>query len=424
MTLRLLLMVAVTCSALAASATPLIADQRAIEAPRMVENALTTMPQDDPRHEAYSHGGYWLALVHTVWALLVLWLIVRSGFGARLQGWVERFTRRPWSVAALYVALLVLLRFAAAFPINVYSGYVREKRFGFLNEGFGGWMGDDLKFLSVTLGIQVALLPLLYLMIRRLGRRWWLPGALITIACVIVGQVIAPVYIAPLFNSFTPLKDDTLRREILDMAHAQGIPADEVFEVDASRQSEHNNAYVAGILGTQRVVLYDTMLKRFTPREIRYVMGHEMGHYVLHHIWKSTGLAAVMIVIGFFALDRLARRLIARHPGWGIGSLEQPASLPLVLFLVLVFLVVSWPAISTYSRAQEHASDRFGLEVTHDPEAAASVFNKFGRYDLSEYQVNPVIEFLLFDHPSTGNRIRFAQEWARAHPEDVSPASR
>lgn len=392
------------------------AQAQGAEPPQLVENALTTMPQDDPQHEAYAHGGYWIALVDTIWSILVLWVIVASGFGSRMQRWVEGVTRRPNLVVVLYVVLFTVVSFLTSFPLGLYAGYFREKEFGFLNQGFGGWMGDQGKALCVAIVLQALLLGLVYLALRRLGNAWWVPGAAITIAFVVLGLVIAPVFIAPLFNTFTPLKDEALRREILDMAHAQGIPANEVFEVDASRQSEHNNAYVAGILGTQRVVLYDTILKRFTPREIRYVMGHEMGHYVLHHIWKTVAFISVLVVLGFFFVDRMGRRLIATHPRWGIGGLEQPASLPLVLLLVSLFLTAALPVISTYSRAQEHAADMFGLEVTHDPEAAASVFTKFGRYDLSEYQVNPMIEFLLFDHPSTGNRIRFAQEWARTHP--------
>ena len=392
---------------------PLLA---AAEPPRLVDNALTTVPQDDPQHEAYAHGGYWLVLVDTLWTILVLWVIVASGFGARMQRWVEGVTRRPNLVVVLYAALFTVVSFVTSFPLALYAGYVREKQFGFLNQGFGGWVGDQAKELCVSIVLQALLLSLLYLSMRRLGRAWWIPGAAITLAFVVFVLVIAPVFIAPLFNTFTPLRDAALRRDILDMAHSQGIAANEVFEVDASRQSEHNNAYVAGILGTQRVVLYDTILKRFTPREIRYVMGHEMGHYVLHHIWKTVAFISVPIVLGFFLVDRMGRRLIASHPRWGIGGLDHPASLPLVLLLLAVFFTVARPAIATFSRAQEHASDVFGMEVTRDPEAAASVFTKFGRYDLSEYQVNPMIEFLLFDHPSTGNRIRFAQEWARTHP--------
>jgi STE24 endopeptidase len=417
MIFRSLVVAVVCCAALAAGAARALADERApTEPPRLVENALTTMPQDDPQHEAYAHGGYWLVLVDTVWSILVLWAIVASGFGARIQRRVETVTHRPNLVVLLYVVLFTLVTFVTSFPLGLYAGYFREKKFGFLNQGFGGWMRDQAVALCVAIVLQALLLGLLYLALRRLGRAWWIPGAAITVAFVVFVLVIAPVFIAPLFNTFTPLKDETLRREILDMAHAQGIPANEVFEVDASRQSEHDNAYVAGILGTQRVVLYDTILKRFTPREIRYTMGHEMGHYVLHHIWKTVAFISVLVILGFLFVERVGRRLIAGHPGWGIGGLEQPASLPLILLLLSLCATVVRPAIATFSRAQEHASDRFGLEVTHDPEAAASVFTKFGRYDLSEYQVNPVIEFLLFDHPSTGNRIRFAQEWARTHP--------
>jgi STE24 endopeptidase len=276
-------------------------------------------------------------------------------------------------------------------------------------------MGDQAKARAVSIVVQAIFFPILYIVIRRLGRSWWLPGAALAIVFVIIGQVVAPVFIMPLFNTFTPLEDDALRREILELAHAQGIPAGEVYQVDASRQSEHTNAYVAGILGTQRIVLYDTMLRRFTPREIRFVMGHEMGHYVMHHVWKTVAFIGAFIVVGLWLVDVAARRIIPARPGWGIGGIEQPASLPLVLLLLSLVSIAARPAISTYSRWQEHASDRFGLDVVRDPEAAASTFRKFSLIDLSELNVNPAIEFLLYTHPSGANRIRFAQEWAAAH---------
>jgi STE24 endopeptidase len=199
-----------------------------------------------------------------------------------------------------------------------------------------------------------------------------------------------------------------------------------VYQVDASRQSEHTNAYVAGLLGTQRIVLYDTMLKRFTPREIRSVMGHEMGHYVLHHVWKTVAFAALLVVPGLWLVDLLARRVIRARPSWGIGGLEQPASMPLLLLLLSLGLVAARPAISTYSRWQERSADRFGLDVVRDPEAAASTFRKFAEHDLSELNVHPFIETALYTHPSGANRIRFAQQWAAAHgsaaPRDEAPA--
>jgi STE24 endopeptidase len=170
---------------------------------------------------------------------------------------------------------------------------------------------------------------------------------------------------------------------------------------------------VAGILGTERIVLQDTLLRQFTPREIRVVMGHEMGHYVLNHIWRFVAFLAVWIVPGFWLVDRLSRLIIARRPGLGVRSLAEPASLPILLLVLAILAILASPALETFSRRQERQADVFGLEATGDPAAAASVFLKFGRFDLGEYRVHPWIEALLFSHPSLGRRIELAREFAR-----------
>jgi STE24 endopeptidase len=228
--------------------------------------------------------------------------------------------------------------------------------------------------------------------------------------------VVVPVFVAPLFNSYTPLPDSDLKTRILAMARARGIPADEVYEVDASRQSQHTNAYVAGLFGAQRIVLYDTLLQQMAPREILFIVGHEMGHYVLKHIWKTVGFLALLFAAGLYLADRIGRRLIASRPRWGIAGIEQPASLPLLLLILSLISLAARPIVSTYSRSQERAADYFGMDVTRDPVAAASSFLKFTQVDLSEIDVNPVIEWALFTHPSTAHRIGEAQDWARRHP--------
>ena len=407
----LLLVVGAVAARAQEAAPPAAADAP----PALVDNPLGPVPPDEPRNEAYAHAGYALFLVNTLFSLALLVVILATGMSAWMQRLAERVTERPNLKVAVYVVLFTLVGFVAGLPLDIYGGFMREKKYGFMNQTFGAWMGDQGKALVVSIILQAIFFPLLYIVIRRLGRAWWLPGATLAVAFIILGQVIAPVFIAPLFNTFTPLKDATLRQEILDLAHTQGIPAGEVYQVDASRQSEHNNAYVAGLLGTQRIVLYDTILKRFTPREIRSTMGHEMGHYVLNHVWKTVAFIAVLILAGLWFVDVTARRIIRARPRWGIGGFEQPASLPLLLLLLSVVFLAARPVISTYSRWQEHASDRFGLEVVRDPEAAASAFRKFASYDLSEINVHPVIETVMFSHPSVGNRIRYAQEWAAAN---------
>ena len=388
-------------------------------APTLVENPLGPLPVDTPEHEAYAHGHYWLFLAWNLFTLGFLWALLQSRFASRVQGWAERLTRRPNLKVMVCVASFSAMLWLVSLPPAIATGFFREKRYGFMNQDFAGWLGDRGKGFLVSLVVRLLLVTLLYLLMRRLGRSWWVPGAVLTIGCSIVGIVIAPVFIDPLFNTFTPLHDQALRADILDLAHRQGIPAHEVYEMDASTQSEHNNAYVTGLFHTQRIVLYDTLLKRFAPREIRAVMGHEMGHYVLHHIWKTVAFLVPIVLLGFLLVDRAARRLIASHPRWDIRRIEDPASVPVVALVALLYLLAVGPAIATFSRHQESKADSFGLDVTRDPEAMASSFIKFGRYDLSEYEAHPLIELLLFSHPSVNNRVRQAQAWARAHAESA-----
>ena len=387
----------------------------ATPAPQMSEHPLGEIPPDDPRMESYSHGNYILHVVHFLWTAGVLGLIVFSGFGATLQAWAERFGRSPNLKVAIYTALFIVVNFVAALPVAVYSGFVREKWYGFANQTLAAWMGDQGKALLVSIVLQPIFFVVLYAAIRRWARRWWVAGSCLAILFVILVVAVAPVFIAPLFNTFEPLKDTRLRSEILAMAKQEGIPADEVYEVDASRQSSHHNAYVAGLLGTQRIVLYDTTLKSFTPREIKVVMGHEMGHYVLHHVWKTIAFLAGIILPGFFLVDGVSRRLIERRPALGIAAFSEPSSLPLIVLVLSVFLFLVGPALATFSRTQERQADLFGLEATHDPVAAASAFLKFGRLDLAEYHVHPWIEALMYSHPSLENRVRFAQAYAKEH---------
>ena len=372
--------------------------------PRVADDALEIKPEDDPRMEEYSHGGYILFFVGRFWTIAVLLLIVLSGLGSWLQDLAEKVTWRVNLQVGIYGALLATLTFLAALPLNIYRGFLREKQFGFANQSLVEYLGDRGRLFAFGLILQVLFIILLYFAIRRLGRRWWIGGAVLGILFAILIQAIYPVFIAPLVNDFQPLEDAALRADLLSLARAQGIPADEVYQIDASRQSEHSNAYVAGILGTQRIVLYDTMLKRFASREIRAVMGHEMGHYVLNHIWKGIAASALLIALGFFLVDIVARRQISRRPSLGIRSLQDPASLPLLLLLLNIYLLLVTPVIANFSRMLEHDADRFTLDVVRDPAATASAFIKFAQHDLGEYEVHPAIEKLLFTHPALGNR--------------------
>ena len=204
-----------------------------------------------------------------------------------------------------------------------------------------------------------------------------------------------------------------IRSRILAMAHDHGILADEVYQVDASRRTDRVSAYVSGMLGTMRIVMFDNTLKRCTPEEIQMIMGHEMGHYVLDHVWKMVGLLAALIVLGLVFVRWAFARLLRRWPSTGIEGIADVAGLPLLWLLCSVVLFVATPIINTHSRGQEAQADDFGLDASQKPDAAATTFLTLGEY--RELDPDPVVEAIFFDHPSGRSRIRNAMEWKRAH---------
>jgi STE24 endopeptidase len=380
------------------------------------ETVDTTPPGNTERQRDYAHGHYVLYFIDTIWGLVVLWILLASGLSLRMRRFAERVSKRPSIVVAIYVVCFVLITTLASFPLTLYGGYLRERRFGFANQSLGGWLGDQAKGLVVGLVFTVIVAVIVYAVVRRFPRRFWIGVSAVLVLFMVFALAIAPVFISPLFNRFRSLPDSPLKTSLLEMAHAEGIPARDVFVMDASRQSSHGNAYVAGLLGTQRIVLYDTLLARDTPREIRTVMAHEMGHYVLHHVWKGVLFGAVLIVLATMfarpAFDRVRTRFGSR---WGIRDLADPAGLPLALLLLGIASFLLTPVINVVSRHEEHEADAFGLEVARDPVAMASAFRKFALHDLSEYDPPAFIEFWLYSHPSLRHRVEFCADWQREH---------
>ena len=222
--------------------------------------------------------------------------------------------------------------------------------------------------------------------------------------------MIFPVFIAPMFNQYTKLTDPTVRDPILSLARANGIPATEVYEVDASRQSTRISANVSGFLGTERITLNDNLLKRSTLPEIMSVMGHEMGHYVLNHVYK--GLLFTLIVTGGLlrrttpAMDWSLARWGAR---WEIRGVSDTAVLPLAVLIISVFSFLYTPIGNTVTRTMEYEADMYGLNAVRQPDAFATIALKLGEY--RKLNPGPIEEMLLFDHPSGRTRIFSAMRW-------------
>ena len=367
-------------------------------------------PEERARSDAYFEGGYWLQLLDFLYGLGVALVLLATGLSRKVRDLAARITRvRPLGTA-IYGAFYVLASAILTFPLLVYTGFFREHRYGLSNQTFRPWFQERITALAVGLVIFGLLLVLLYAIFRRAPRTWWIWGSVVSLSTLALTGLIAPVFIMPLFNDYRPLAVPELRDSILAMARANGVPADEVYEFDASRQSKRISANVSGILRTMRISLNDNLLSRCTPAEIQSVMGHEMGHYVLNHTYEGLLFFGVLLLLGF-AFLRWGYGAAQRRWGerWGIGGIEDEAGLPLLAAVLSVFFFFTTPFINTFVRANEAEADIFGLNATREPDGFAEVALKLSEY--RKLDPGPIEEWIFFDHPSGRARIEMAMRW-------------
>lgn len=337
----------------------------------------------------------------------ILALILFTGFSARLRDWAG-VAKKKFFVVWLFAILLMAVDYLLNFPFHFYRSFLVENQYGFLNQSFGAWLGEDLLGLLISLVIIVIPVWGLYWTINKL-KRWWLWMAIGAIPFMVFFIVVAPVVISPMFNKFEPLKDKQLESEILQLASKAGIEGSDVFQVNASKQSSKINAYVTGLFGTKRIVLYDTMIDNFETDEMKFVMGHEMGHYVMNHIWKGLALAIVFIAFALWLAGRTLQPVINRFQRrFKFDRLGDMASLPLIMIFLTVLSFLFNPVFNGYSRYMERQSDKYGMDISGiSGESAAVAFDKLSVFNLSDPDPHPVIEFWFYSHPALNKRISF-----------------
>ncbi|HEV2805157.1 MAG TPA: M48 family metallopeptidase [Chthoniobacterales bacterium] len=376
---------------------------------------LDTVPPDKKaKSDAYFEGGYWLILWNFLLDAAIAILLLGTGLSARIRDFAERTTRFKAMQVALYALIYVVITTALSFPMIVYQRFFREHAYGLATQTFGPWFSELMMMLFISAVAMTILLMILYAVFRRAPETWWLWGTGVVILFLAFGIMIAPIYIEPLFNKYKPLADQKISESILTMARANQIPVTQVFEVDASRQSNRVSANVAGFLGTTRIALNDNLLKQCTLPEIRAVMAHEMGHYILNHITKFLISYSLLVLISFalvkWAFDAAVRRWGLR---WRVRGIADPAGFPLLALIVAAIAFLLTPVSNTVIRTSEIEADAFGMNTAREPDGFAKVALKLGTY--RKLDPTPLEEFVFFDHPSGRARIRMAMDWKAAH---------
>jgi Zn-dependent protease with chaperone function len=363
----------------------------------------------------YYHGGMWIWALSVCWGLVVPALIVFTAVSAALRNLARRLGRWWFPTVGLYVVLYLAIDFLIDLPLNYYLGFVRQHAYGLSNQSLTKWLTDSLLSVVIAMitGFAFAWVP--YLLLQRAPRRWWLYTSLLSVPFLFVSVLVKPIWIDPLFNDFGPMKNKELEQSILDLASRSGIAGSRVFEVDKSVDTNALNAYVTGVLGSKRIVLWDTLIARLERKELLAVMAHEMGHYVLSHVVRSILLSSFLTLTGLFLVDRLGRWVIHRYSHvLRFESLADVASVPLLLLLLQVASLFLTPIAMAYSRYQEHEADRFALDLTRTNHSAATAFVKLQQDNLSNPRPGLIYQVFRASHPSIGERIDFCNTYRPA----------
>ena len=360
------------------------------------------------KYQKTKHTLYFLDQGYSVVFLLLFCFL---GISVWMRRIAEKVVKLRFFVIALFVFGFTIIQFLISFPLQYYS-FNLEHKYNLSSQPFAGWLGDYSKELLVSLIIMLILFEGVYFLIKKSPKKWWIYVSAVFVLFTVIAINLAPILILPLFNVYTPLPQGELRDRLVRLSEKAGVKTEAVYTMDMSKQTNKVNAMFTGLGKTKRIVLGDNLIKHLTTDEVEVVIAHEMGHNILQHIWKIIVLNSILATLGFFLIYLTMGKIINRwKPRLGMESPSDIASLPLFLLIFVIYNLVVMPVMPGYLRTLEQQADRFALELTHNKEGFVSAMQKLVYLNLDDPNPNPIIEFLIYDHPATGKRIKFAQEY-------------
>jgi Zn-dependent protease with chaperone function len=372
-------------------------------------DATVQMPVITSEMREYSRLHYIAYFVGTAYELAVMFLILQTGLSTYIRDRAEHDAKSPVMQFTLYSMSLYAVICLSMAPIAYADTYLMEHSFGLSQQSFLSWFLDLIKIGAIGFLLFFPLAGSLFLLVRKMPRRWPIVFCLVASSWIGIATFASPVLLEPVLNNFTVMPNGALKTQIEDLAAKAGAANAPIYVADKSKQTNKLNAYVSGLGASTHVVIWDTTLKNLPDDQILAIVGHELGHYYLHHVYMdffiSVGINILLVPFNMYLL----RPYIARLPKrWGIRGLEDFAVLPALMLTLSIFGFLSDPIDNAWSRKQEHDADAFSLRVTGNGPAMARAFVALSQQNLSEPDPPPFIEFWLFSHPSLKDRINFA----------------
>jgi STE24 endopeptidase len=376
----------------------------------------TLSPEAHAKATAYTQGGHWVLLWTTLVSVLVSWIVIKTGVLVRVRGGVEARKPRPWLAVLAVAAVDGIVEGVLSIPWDSYASWFREKGYGLTSQAYAGWLTEHLMKIAIGTIAGIIAFSLLYWIIRRAPKTWWVWSAVGLTVLSLAFFIISLFLIEPLFNTYKVAPPGAVRDEVVAMAKQVGVPSDKILIYDGSKQSNRYTANAGGIFGFGRVAMSDVMFKKDADiAEVRGVVGHEMGHYVRKHILIGDLENGLMALIGFFLVDRLfpmAARLLGAK---GVRGIADPAGLPVIGVLLAVLGLLATPVTNSFSRWAESDADHFSVVHFNEPDGLAKALVKTIEYRASS--PSKLEEVIFYDHPSVGARVRAMMDWKAAHPK-------
>ncbi len=369
-------------------------------------------PEQRERAIEYSNTKNTLYFANVGYGIIVLLIVLFTGFSARMRNWAMAIGKKKFFALALYLMFFLLVVTVLELPLGFYSGYILEHEYELSNQTVGGWLWDEAKSFAILWVFAIIFVGLLYALIRKYPRGWWAWYGIGSIPVVASLMIIAPIVLLPMFYTIAPMDESPLKTRVLNLATEAGISEPEVFVMDASKGTKKINAMVTGLGETERIIFYDNTLEQMADDEILFIVAHEMGHYLLHHVWIGVFIAAISIFVFCFLTNLMIRPIIRRFAGrFGFSRLSDFASFPLIMVFISVFSFLFAPITNGVWRGFEHDADVFGMDKTGDSDAAARAFEKLAAANLSNPNPSAFIEFWLYDHPTLADRVNFVRSY-------------
>lgn len=370
---------------------------------------------NEPSQEAvlYQKEKVNLWILNLACAGIIPLIFLFTGLSSNIRTYAGNHTRSIFIMAFIYFVIYSLINFILSFPLEYYGGFYLKHFYGLSNQVFTRWFFDSIKGFLISTIFSAFAVSICFLIIRRFMNYWWLYLGLLTIPMMIFLTFVSPLYIDPIFNKYESIGNPNLESKINDELKIAQIQDCKVYKVDKSEDTNEMNAYMTGVFSSKRIVLWDTTINNLSQRETLSVTAHEIGHYVLAHIWKAILLGGILNILILFIINKASLWVIAKSNGsWGFNSIGDIASIPLLILLISILVFIITPGMNVYTRYTEQEADRFELELTQDNNAAATSILKLHEGSLILPSPGIVYKLWNYDHPTLQERLDFANTYS------------